>query len=234
MTEPEFHKAKLILDSREKMPGLEKNFKALGYDVVRDAMPFGDICVPEASILIERKTITDLIGSISSKRLMIQLEGILEQDVEHKVLLIENTFMRDWIKGKVKIYAGRFFLPTFMHPKSMSNLLWSYQKRGILILQSSGVFDSSALVSSIIQNELKEEKTPFNLIFKEKAETLEEQKTRLIVNLPGVSVERGKALLGFYQNDVMKALLDVQNWDKNVDGIGKKTREDCQKVLAGE
>lgn len=227
-----FKKTKLILDSREKMPSMAKNFASVGYEVVREALPCGDICVPEIGLLIERKTTSDLLSSISSKRLMIQVNEIMEQDIAYKCLLIEGIMNRDWVKGQIKLFAGKFWMPSHFHPKAVANLLWTMQKRGLIILSSSSAFDSSCLVNSLIQYELsKDTHKGFNMFFKQTAETLDEQKTRLIVNLPGVSVERGKAILEFYQNDVMKALSDVGNWDKNVDGIGKKTREDCQKVL---
>jgi ERCC4-type nuclease len=229
----DFNPTKLVLDSREKMPGLEKNFKSIGYDVVREALPCGDILVPEAGILIERKTTNDLLGSIASKRLQIQLNSMLEQTVAHKALLIEGIMNRDWVNGKTKLFAGKFWMPSNFHPASIANLLWSYQKNGMIVIQSSNVFDSSSLVHSLIQNELKDdsERRPFDLFTKPKAETKEELQLRLLSSLPHISSVNSRAILAFYQGDVMKALNDYQNWGEKIDGVGKKIVEDLQQIL---
>lgn len=228
----EFKPTKLILDSREKMPGLEKNFKAVGYEVIREAIPCGDILVPEAGILIERKSWTDLLGSIASKRLHIQLTTMLDQTVAHKVLLIEGISNRDWVNGKTKLFAGKFWLPSKFHPASVANLLWSYQKKGIIILQSSNVFDSSCLVNSLVQNELKDDHTTaWDTNFKSKCETDEEIKERILSSLPNISQERSKFILLFYQYDVLAALNDYKNWGTKIGGIGDKIVADLSKIL---
>jgi ERCC4-type nuclease len=225
---------KLILDSREKMPALEKNFSALGYQVSVEALPCGDIMVPEAGILAERKTVTDLLGSIASKRLMAQLDSILLQDVEHKILIIEGVMARDWAKGQMKTYMGKWWRPSKFHPASINNLLWSYAKKNVRFVYTTSIFDTCNTIGALVQNELKDDHRVFDGNFKSKAETPQEVRLRVISSLPHISVTIGSAILAFYHDDVIAAFNDIDNWATKIDGVGKKTVDDIKASLVPE
>jgi ERCC4-type nuclease len=213
------------------MPGLEKGFRALGFDVVIEALPCGDILCAEAGVLIERKSVTDLLGSIASKRLMTQLDTMLLQEADHKILLIEGVLARDWAKGQVKLYQGKWWRPTKWHPASINNLLWSYMKKGIKVIYSNSVFDSCNSIGALVRHELKEEHRVFDGIFKEKCETDAEIRLRVISSLPHISTTIGTAILEHYQNDVFAAFNDLDNWADKIDGVGKKTVDDIRRAV---
>jgi len=81
----------LIVDSREKSNATDVLDKA-GIAYTKEALPTGDymIRVPEGEITVERKQMTDFIGSLMSGRLEEQLRRLSEHKVP--ILVITGSF----------------------------------------------------------------------------------------------------------------------------------------------
>jgi len=100
----------ILIDDREPawIPG---GLSDLGLIAVVDHMKFGDYAFyPHGlTVLIERKTITDLLSSISSKRLVAQAHGLVENS-DIAFLLREGAFQRG-VGGNLEFYYPK-------HPKA--------------------------------------------------------------------------------------------------------------------
>lgn len=219
---------KIIIDVMEKKP--EKFIKALeklGHEVDKKALKVGDVYVPEASFLIERKTTTDLFGSFLSGRLGEQLSNLVEQKVEHKALLIEGILTKNWYNNTVKSYSG-LKRPIYISPKALTSFLFAWQRAGIHIIYTSRVDDSAYTVDALIKY-LTKKKTYKEVILVPKAKTLRQKQLRLICGFEGISVVHAKELLKEFKT-CEKVLSNVSSWSK-VKGVGAKTVEKAENLL---
>ena len=79
-------KPKIIVDTREKQSLVASELVHNGCEIKFKQLKVGDYIVK--NILIERKTVSDFIGSMVSGRLRTQLKNM--QKVKNKILLIEG------------------------------------------------------------------------------------------------------------------------------------------------
>jgi len=79
----------IIVDSREPaiVPSL---LKLMGFKYKRMAMEFGDFTDTRGRIIIERKSIDDLLNSAEDGRLWIQLNKMVEHSVHRSILVIHG------------------------------------------------------------------------------------------------------------------------------------------------
>lgn len=79
---------RIIVDEREKKSGIPDLLKAVGVNIEIKTLPVGDyIVAPE--IVVERKSIRDLISSIFDGRLFDQCNRLREH-FQHPVILMEG------------------------------------------------------------------------------------------------------------------------------------------------
>src|SRR3972149_10493653 len=82
-------KLRIIVDEREKKSGIPDLLKAVGVNIEIKTLPVGDyIVAPE--IVVERKSIRDLISSIFDGRLFDQCNR-LKEHFEHPAILMEGN-----------------------------------------------------------------------------------------------------------------------------------------------
>ena len=79
-------KPKIIVDTREKNSLVASELVHLGCEVEFQQLHIGDYLVK--NVIIERKTISDFLGSMLNKRLTKQLQNM--QPLKHKLLIIEG------------------------------------------------------------------------------------------------------------------------------------------------
>ena len=81
-------KLRIVVDEREKKSGIPDLLKGIGINLEIKTLPIGDyIVAPE--IIVERKTISDLISSIFDGRLFDQCNR-LKEHYKFPILLIEG------------------------------------------------------------------------------------------------------------------------------------------------
>jgi ERCC4-type nuclease len=102
--------------------------------VVRDG------CSPPHTVAIERKQVSDMLGSFTSGRLNKQLYR-LARDYTHPILLIEGEIkMTD--TGKVKVKSR---VTSWSHA-SVQMFLWSVQRSGVNVLYTHDIAATADLV----------------------------------------------------------------------------------------
>ena len=84
-------KQKIIIDHQEKNSLLISELIDLGFEIEFTRLKVADYIVK--GVAIERKTISDFIGSIKNKRLLRQLEEL--QQYEKKLLIIEGIYEQE-------------------------------------------------------------------------------------------------------------------------------------------
>ena len=84
-------KRKIIIDHQEKNSLLISELIDLGFEIEFTRLKVADYIIK--GVAIERKTISDFIGSIKNKRLLRQLEEL--QQYEKKLLIIEGIYEQE-------------------------------------------------------------------------------------------------------------------------------------------
>lgn len=216
-----------------------------------EKLPVGDIIFP-AGYAIERKTMRDLVNSLSGSkdgrlRLFEQIKA-LANTYEHPILLLEGglAVTLDPINKCIHIpihkkkIGERLWIWTTeqinIHPNSYESLLREIENLGVKIIKS---FDSQhaafllmGLLESIRKNVAKyspREKYAF-VRAKPKMKTLLDQQLFFLSGLPGINASRAKKILEIYHTPY-NAIMKINRWDVDVEGIGEKILERVKKLL---
>lgn len=99
-------KVKILIDHREKNSLVASYLMKEGFDVEFQQLPVADYIVNDAAI--ERKTVSDLKGSIINKRIVSQLLEL--KQYERCFLLVEGILDEDLYNGGIHENAFRGFL----------------------------------------------------------------------------------------------------------------------------
>ena len=97
-------KLKIIVDYREKNSLVSSVLVNLGIEVEFQNLKVGDYIVN--GVAVERKTVSDFIGSMINKRLSNQLEELLGWDACKGPKYLQNVSVPEWIKTKKEYYTS--------------------------------------------------------------------------------------------------------------------------------
>jgi ERCC4-type nuclease len=140
------------LDDRRGSGELERHFLPYGIKVVKTRLDFGDfdflgngprgVC----AIVVERKTISDLLDSMKSRRLSgHQLPGIGE-GYDYAYLIVEGVW-RLGVDGSVEVPSGKSWRSEGVHYRAVDNYLDSLMLRaGVNVWRTYGELETVAAV----------------------------------------------------------------------------------------
>ncbi len=117
----------LVADVFERDSGVPVALQRLGIDVSVAALPSGDYQIP-GGILVERKTVLDLHGSIERQRFFRQI-GRLRDEAAFPYLLVEGA----------NVFGGP------CNPNGIRGALLAVADQGVALIRSLDVTDTSAL-----------------------------------------------------------------------------------------
>lgn len=106
------------------------------------------------SLGIERKTASDLLGSLShtnangEKRVLDQIDR-MGQTYDRTMLVIEEPFAFERATGHLKV--GHGWRPTGWHHSAIQMILWSLQARGVPVLHTPDRFATADLMRVLNQ-----------------------------------------------------------------------------------
>src|SRR3989344_740714 len=84
-------KQKIIIDMREKNSLVASEIVKLGFEIEFQTLKVGDYIAND--VVIERKTVSDFLGSMINRRLLRQLEEL--QQYKKRILVIEGIYEKE-------------------------------------------------------------------------------------------------------------------------------------------
>ena len=199
----EIKKPKIIIDTREKNSLIVSELIKIGCEVEFKHLHVGDYIIKDT--IIERKTVSDFMGSMINKRLIKQLKNM--QPLKKKVLLIEGINEHDLYENDSNIHenAVRGFL---------LSIILQYE---IPIIFAQDYEDSAKFLKVLANKPSKERELGINN--KPRPSNIKEQLQFIIEGFPGIGPKNAKKLLTEFTS-IKNILLAPQEEIKKL--IGKK------------
>ncbi len=115
----------IVVDTREQMPYLFEGFDHWVGGVVRAALPTGDYSVQglEALVALERKSLPDLVLSLTASRARFLRECERLAGIPHRAILVEATW------EEIKSPYTESEIPSNAHPNGIAGSLAAIQAR---------------------------------------------------------------------------------------------------------
>ena len=254
----------LWLDSREKrsdsagdrrrkhddLSDLISLFHAIGLRTQRKLLAFGDMAFEgngprgPAAIGIERKTISDLIGSIHSGRLTSHQIPGMRNLYDYSYLIIQGISRRNQASGLLEtLYQGKWY-PLKLGPRTipysaLDSIRWSMETQGgMIVRQTDSDRDTVEEIAGIYRSWQKpwDGHSSFKTIYLPSAPTvvihppsLARQYARL---MPGIGWERSGAVAARFSTCEDITLATVEEWAE-IEGVGKATAEKVYSAIRG-
>lgn len=184
----EIPKQKIIVDNREKNSLVPAALMKVGFEIEFEQLKVGDYIVKD--VVIERKTVTDLHGSIINKRLFNQIEEL--KQYENKLLIIEGLEHQDIYNDNKGISSNAI----------RGFLLSITLKHKIPIIFSNTPFDTAKYIEVLSKKKSKE--LPLNVT--KKSFNKKEQLQFIIESFPNIGPKNAKKLL-----EELKTLQNIFN-----------------------
>jgi ERCC4-type nuclease len=219
---------KIVVDNREhqQLPLLREVFN----DITSTQLPLGDYLIiqDEQAVVVERKTITDLIASIRSNRLWDQLlrlmtaEKINEYRVKRRILLIHGSFS--------EYYNAPFFKPKRGLSTQWAQLMGAFceilyvYNTPIIYAENDTAFKAFLRILATREASGKNDKTPeARWYMKPQKATLpvKDRKKYILTSLPYIGERLAENLLSQFTTIANVASASVEELEK-VPRIGKK------------
>ncbi len=208
----------IIVDSREASSA-EKIVKGLvekGASVKTEMLEKGDYILSD-QCAVERKTVNDFVYTLTRRYLFEQLFRL--KDVYPKSLIVLEGYMPIIYK-----YSK-------IQPASIWGAMFNLAKNGIAIVSTSSYKETvDFLYTAAKQEQIVEKRSAVVHAFK-KCDTLSDAQVYFIASLPSIGREKATAILDSYQTP-LNALINVDDWEKVVDGLGPVITNRVKDVLS--
>lgn len=219
-------------------------------------LEIADVVLP-GDYAVERKSIRDFLSSlmgskIGRARLFEQMRN-MEEAYENPILLIEGG-----LSIRLDIDDKAIFIPIRkkkirrriyavieerigVHPNAFLATIRKIESMGIRVIQTYNSLHGSQILWALYKESkgnvsgLGEDiKRKYPIIrVKPRLKSLTEQQIFFLCGLPGISYARAERILRIYKTP-HNAILRVNRWDIDVEGIGEKTLEKIQRILFTE
>jgi DNA excision repair protein ERCC-4 len=194
----------VIVDVFEQASGVPAALTRFDLRVMVEPLPAGDYQIG-AEILIERKTVPDLHGSLGRNRLWAQL-GRLRDAAAHPYLLVEGT----------ELDAGP------RHPNAIRGALLAVADAGITLLWSRDPDDTAHWINRLALRHARRHanaQRPGPAVRFTEAPTLSDPRLGLLSAVPGISIGTARTLLDRFGSIQHLIAAGPEQW-AGVDGIG--------------
>ena len=207
------------VDSREAaaVPKIVEALRKNGVEVEVKPLPCDYAIEVEGGWAIERKTPTDLAGSIRSGRLWKELEKLKLVEGLRPILLVEGSLalIEKFTKWNPTSIIG-----------VVNSVLFDW---GVDVVFLPSRKWTVAYLTQLAKSAEAEKKRPHPLKMKEKAERLEDYAVMVVESLPGVSAVKARALLRHFKT--LRRLFNASVEElASVEGIGPVTAKKVWEV----
>ena len=207
----------IIIDSREAKtaPKIVKGLKELGADISIRYLEKGDYVISNLCAF-ERKTVSDFVYTLTRRYLFDQL-FILKECYEKPFILIEG-------------YLPIVYKYSKIQPASVWGAMFALAKQGINLMHTNSYKETvDFLYTAAKQEQIVEKRSPVVHPVK-KHNTLADAQIFFMASLPNIGREKAVALLNSYQCP-LNALVNVDQWSKDVHGLGPKITKKVKDVI---
>ncbi len=171
---------KVVVDYREKNSLVASELIDLGLNVEFKELKVADYIVRD--VAIERKTVSDFLGSMLNKRLLKQIEDL--KQYKNKLILIEGIDEQE-VYSNSKEYRG-------IHPNSVRGFLLSIVlKHKIPLLFTKDSKDTANFIALIAKKQNKE----MSLNVSKKSFNKKEQMRFILEGFPGIGPKKSEEIL---------------------------------------
>ena len=207
----------IIIDSREAKtaPKIIKGLKELGADISIRHLKKGDYVISNLCAF-ERKTVSDFVYTLTRRYLFDQLYT-LKECYEKPFILIEG-------------YMHIVYKYSKIQPASVWGAMFALAKEGINLMHTNSYKETvSFLYTAAKQEQIVEKRSPVVHPVK-KHDTLADAQIFFMASLPNIGREKATSLLNSYQCPLI-ALENVDQWSKDVHGLGPKITKKVKDVI---
>ena len=208
----------IIVDSREASSAAKivKGLVERGVKVKAQALEKGDYILSD-ECAVERKTVTDFVYTLTRRYLFEQLFRL--KDVYPKSLIL--------LEG----YLPVIYKFSHVQPAAIWGAMFNLAKNGIALVNTNSYKESiDFLYVAAKQEQIAEKRSPTVHAFK-KTDTLADAQVFLVASLPNIGREKAVGLLKSYQTP-LNAFINVDDWTKNVHGLGPVISSRVKEVLS--
>ncbi len=207
----------VIIDSREakSAPKIVKGLKELGADISIRYLEKGDYVISNLCAF-ERKTVSDFVYTLTRRYLFDQL-FTLKECYEKPFILIEG-------------YLPIVYKYSKIQPASVWGAMFALAKQGINLIHTNSYKETvDFLYTAAKQEQIVEKRSPVVHPVK-KHDTLADAQIFFMASLPNIGREKAISLLNSYQCP-LNALVNVDQWSKDVHGLGPKITKKVKNVI---
>ena len=207
----------IIVDSREAKtaPKIVKGLKELGADISIRYLEKGDYIISNLCAF-ERKSVSDFVYTLTRRYLFDQL-FTLQECYEKPFILIEG-------------YLPIVYKYSKIQPASVWGAMFALAKQGINLMHTNSYKETVDFLYTAAKQEQIVEKRPPVVHAVKKHETLADAQIFFMASLPNIGREKAVALLNSYQSP-LNALVNVDQWSKDVHGLGPKITKKVKDVI---
>jgi Fanconi anemia group M protein len=207
----------IIMDSREASSAkkIATGLMEKGAQVKTELLEKGDYILSD-QCAVERKTVTDFVYTLTRRYLFEQLFRL--RDVYPKSLIV--------LEG----YLPIIYKFSSIQPQAIWGAMFNLAKNGIAIVNTASQKETiDFLYTAARQEQIVEKRSAVVHAFK-KCDTLADSQVYFIASLPSIGREKATAILDSYQTP-MNALINVDDWEKAVNGLGPVITNRVKAVL---
>jgi Fanconi anemia group M protein len=207
----------IIMDCREASSAkkIATGLVEKGANVKTEMLEKGDYILSD-QCAVERKTVNDFVYTLTRRYLFEQLFRL--KDVYPKSLIV--------LEG----YLPIIYKFSSIQPQAIWGAMFNLAKNGIAIVNTASQKETiDFLYTAARQEQIVEKRSAVVHAFK-KCDTLADSQVYFIASLPSIGREKATAILDSYQTP-MNALINVDDWEKAVHGLGPMITKRVKSVL---
>ncbi|MGQ9566144.1 MAG: ERCC4 domain-containing protein [Candidatus Bathyarchaeales archaeon] len=214
---PKTDQPTIIIDTREATasPKIVKGLIEQGANVKTEMLPKGDYIISDICA-IERKTVHDFVYTLTRRYLFEQI-FTLKDAYPNPIILLEG-------------YLPIIYKFSRITPAAVWGAMFALAKNGITMIHTTNYNETIDFLYTAAKQEQIIEKRPLAVHMAKKIETLPEAQIYFVASLPNIGREKAATILKTYQTP-LNALLKVNEWAKDVYGLGPKISEKVRQIL---
>lgn len=203
-------KARIIVDDREKNSSVPYELERLGVNVDYTHLEVGDY-IPLPDVVVERKSIRDMVRSIYDGRLFMQASQMLKHYSKALIIIEYDTRLEELVDNKLVVYGA------------LASLALEFN---IPLINSYSSSDTAYILLALARRRKEYNKPMLKKI--KKPDTLKEQQLALISSLPGIGEKLASKLLERFGSPIEVFNAKINELERI---IGYKRAERVKNVL---